>query len=214
MKPMQNRTLANNGKYRWVARVLERVGKIRMIGTYFRWKIILLLAGILTLTACSGTGTYVKDVWSAPGSGSYSMGRTMVIVLTRSPDVSDMVERVLVRQLQVEGVSAEGWHLVVPGVHGPSRAQVIPIVTSGGYASVLVVNVLGVKQVEREYPAAQVARAEVKLFSVTTQDSVWSMTADAYIRSVPEAGLIIPQEADVQRFAEAVTDELIRSGIL
>lgn len=214
MKPMHNRTLAKNGMSRWLARVLERIGEIRMIGTYFRWKMIVLLAGTLTLTACSGTGTHVNDVWSAPGSGSYSMGHTMVIVLTRSPDVSDMVERVLVRQLQVEGVSADGWHLVVPGVHGPSRTQVVPIVTSGGYASVLVVNVLEVKQVEREYPAAQVARAEVKLFSVTTQDSVWSMTADTYVRSVTGTSLIIPQEEDVQHFAEAVTDELIRSGIL
>ncbi|WP_226702912.1 hypothetical protein [Microbulbifer elongatus] len=185
-----------------------------MIGIYLGRYRAVLLAGILVLTACSGTGTHVNDVWSAPGSGSYSMGRTMVIVLTRTPAVSDMVERILVRQLQDEGVSAEAWHLIVPGVHGPGRTQIVPVVTSAGYTSVLVVNVLQVKQVEREYPAAQVARAEVKLFSVLTGDRVWTMTADTYVRSVTGTSLIIPQEEDVQHFAEAVTDELIRSGIL
>jgi len=175
---------------------------------------ILFLAWVLILDACAGTGTEVENVWSAPGSGSYSMGRTMVIVFTRTPVVSDMVERVLVERLQDQNVSADAWHLVVPGVHGPSRRQVLPVVTSGGYTSVLVVNVVGVKQVERDYPAAQVARTEVKLFSVATQDRVWTMTADTYVHFVPGAGLRVPQEADLQGFAEAVTDELIRSGIL
>ena len=168
----------------------------------------------LMLAACAGTGTEVENVWSAPGSGSYSLGRTMVIVFTRTPVVSNMVERVLVQRLQDQSVPADAWHSVVPGVHGPRRKQVIPVVTSGGYTSVLVVNVLDVKQVERDYPAAQVARTEVKLFSVATQDRVWTMTADTYVHFVPGAGLRVPQETDLQGFAEAVTDELIRSGIL
>lgn len=182
--------------------------------TCLRWQRAVLCAGMLALTACSVTSTHVNDVWSAPGSGSFSMGRTMVIVLTHTPVVSDMVEGILVRQLLEEGVSAEAWHVVVPGVHGPDRTQVVPVVTSGGYTSVLVVNVLQVKQVERDYPAAQVARAEVKLFSVVTGNMVWSMTADTYVRSMSGTSLVIPREADVQRFSEAVTDELIRSGIL
>ena len=206
LKPIQTRLLTSREKP-WSMGWASRRG-------YYRLQRILLLAVMLTLSACSSTGTEVKNVWSAPGSGSFSMGRTMVIVLTRTPVVSDMVESILVRQLQDQGVSAEAWHLIVPGVHGPARTQVVPVVTSGGYTSVLVVNVLEVKQVERDYPAAQVARAEVKLFSVATGNRVWSMTADTYVHSVTGTSLIIPQEADVQHFAEAVTDELIRSGIL
>ncbi|WGL16897.1 hypothetical protein PVT68_01030 [Microbulbifer bruguierae] len=138
----------------------------------------------------------------------------MVIVYTRTPVVSDMVESVVVRQLQDQGVSAVAWHIAVPGVHGPSRRQVVPVVTSGEYTSVLSVNVLEVKQVERDYPATQVARAEIKLFSVVTQKLVWSMVADTYVRTIAATNYIMPEEADVQKFAEALTGELIRSEIL
>lgn len=166
------------------------------------------------LGACTGSSTKVDNVWSAPGSGAYSMGRTMVIVYTRTPVVSGMVESVIVRELQDQGVSAVGWHSAVPSVHGPNRTQVVPVVTSGGYTSVLAVKVLEVKQVERDYPATQVARAEVKLFSVSTQKLVWSMVADTYVRTIAATNYIMPEEEDVQKFSETLTGELLRSGIL
>lgn len=196
------------------SRLLGRGWNRQRVGARFRLRKILVLAWVLILGACAHNSTKIDRVWSAPGSGAYTMGRTMVIVYTRNPAVSGMVESVIVRELQDQEVAAVGWHSAVPGVHAPSRRQVVPVVTSGGYTSVLSVNVLDVKQVERDYPASQVARAEVKLFSVVTQKLVWSMAADTYVRTIAATNYIMPQEADVQKFSEALTAELIRSGIL
>ena len=192
----------------------NRTRNSQRVWSAFRLRRMLIFSWLIMLGACTGSSTKVDNVWSAPGSGAYSMGRTMVIVYTRTPVVSGMVESVIVRELQDQGVSAVGWHSAVPSVHGPNRTQVVPVVTSGGYTSVLAVKVLEVKQVERDYPATQVARAEVKLFSVSTQKLVWSMVADTYVRTIAATNYIMPEEEDVQKFSETLTGELLRSGIL
>ena len=193
---------------------LKRYSTCRWVLSFSSLRRILVVTWLLVLGACTHSSTEVDEVWSAPGSGAYSMGRTMVIVYTRTPAVSGMVESVIVRELQKQGVSAVGWHSAVPGVHGPDRTQVVPVVTAGGYTSVLTLNVLEIKQVERDYPASQVARGEVKLFSVVTQKLVWSMVADTYVRTVAGTHYIMPAEEDVQKFAEALSRELLHSGIL
>ena len=187
--------------------------------TLLVWSFKVLLKAVLVVTllasgACSGPGTKVQYVWGDPASTGFSLGQTLVIVYTRQPAVGNMVESVIVQQLQSNGVAAIAWHNTVPGSHGPTRSEVLPVATAGGFNSVLTVNVLDVKKVQRDYPATQVARGETRVFDVATHNLVWEMVTDTYFRTHYGVEIIMPEVREVEEFSRKLIEEMRQSKLI
>lgn len=180
----------------------------------FQWLAFTLCLALLS--GCSSVGTSVGPVWqddSRPDTAR--MGKTLVLVLWSEPQVVTILEDEWVRQLRDQGMDAQAVHSLRPDEHPQDESDVIQLVKAGGFNTLLVNRVIGVKAVEREAPGSSAAVTETVLYDASTEQRIWSARADTFMHHDPGSKQVLKEREERARdFVETLIAAMSRSGIL
>ena len=93
--------------------------------------------------------------------------------------------------------------------------EYLQLVKAGGFNTLLVNRVIGVKAVEREAPGSSVAVTETLLYDALTEQRIWSARADTFMHHDPESKQILKEREERARgFVETLIAAMSRSGML
>ena len=82
-----------------------------------------------------------------------------------------------------------------------------------GAYPLLVSRLVGVKQVEREIPAYQVAVVETRLYDAGTEQRFWSARSDTYLVSHSGERVHQPRSERIQGFVETLIQAMSESKV-
>jgi len=169
----------------------------------------------LALAGCSTASTSVGPIWqdvSRPDTAQ--MGKTLVLVLWSEPHVITVLEDEWVRQLRDQGIEAQAVHLLQPDDHPHTERDVIELVGAGGFNTLLVNRVIGVKAVEREAPGSEVAVVETVLYDAATEQRFWSARADTFMHHPASDRTAEQRAARARDFVGTLLAAMSKSGVL
>jgi hypothetical protein len=158
--------------------------------------------------------TSVDKVWqdgSRPKSAP--LGKTLVLVLWSDPAVVSVLEDEWVRQLNDRGIEAQAVNVVRPGEHAIDKQDVVLLVRSGGFKTLLVSRVVGVKVVEREAPGSEVAVVETVLYDAATERRFWSAEAHTFLHHPVAEPISELRASRAKNFVETLIAEMSGSGL-
>ena len=196
------------------ATTLTNQAAMHRSGAGIQWLAFIL--GLALLAGCSSVSTEVGQVWRDDNRPNTAhIGKTLVMVLWSESDVITILEDEWVRQLRDQGIDAQAVHILRPDDQPHDERQVIQLVKSGGFNTLLVNRIIGVKAVEREAPGSEVAVTETVLYDAATEQRFWSARADTFMHQQPGPGQLAEQRAARARdFVGTLLAAMSKSGVL
>ncbi len=165
-------------------------------------------------TSCATLYTSVDKVWQDGNRlKSAPLGKTLVLVLWSDPGVVSVLEDEWVRQLHDLGVEAQAANVLRPGELSTDKQDVIRLVRVGGFNTLLVSRVVGVKAVEREAPGSEVAVVETVLYDAPTEQRFWSAEAHTFLHQPVTEPISELRASRAKNFVETLIAEMFRSGL-
>ena len=178
----------------------------------FYWLVLILC--LVMVTSCATLHTSVDKVWqdgSRPKSAP--LGKTLVLVLWSDPAVVSVLDDEWVRQLNDRGIEAQAVNVLRPGEHASDKQDVVRLVRSGGFKTLLVSRVVGVKVVEREAPGSEVAVVETVLYDASTERRFWSAEAHTFLHHPVTEPISELRASRAKNFVETLIAEMSGSGL-
>ena len=176
--------------------------------------LIILMLLILASVGCVTQRTSVDDIWVNGDSIPLEPGSMLVVVYSRNPALAAKLENEWVRQLNSLGYAAKPLNAVSPSAYTPSSDEVRSLARATASSTILSTEILAHKQVERDYPASQVATLEISLYGTEDEHLHWSSTAETFLESPDGLEIITPSDRQIEAIVSELIAPLFARGLL
>ena len=174
-----------------------------------------LLAACLALSAGCAEHTIVDEVWQDRDRVNVGLGKTLVLALFPDDNIGILLEDEWSQQLGNHGIGADAMNTLLPDERPPSRQRILEVVQARGLDTVLVSQLVAVKQVDRNVSAYQVVVTKVTLYDTKTEQPIWWVQADTYLVSATSDRQVnIPRKEEIREYVETMIKEMSKRGML
>ncbi|MCO1334500.1 hypothetical protein MO867_09115 [Microbulbifer sp. OS29] len=188
------------------------------LGVY-KLRVIQLVCSLFVFSLLWGwttTNTVVTYVWHSPYINSQNLGKTLVLAYTLIPQPLQgvSVEREWVSQLQESGIDAHSWSALAPMIGIPSMREITRVLKGGGFDTLLVTQLLALKQTDPHTRNASVAIVETRLYIAPDDDVYWSVQSETFLYRYSGQELRHPSRRDLYQFVQTMMRTMAGSGVL
>ena len=169
---------------------------------------------VVLLAGCATTSTTVGRVWQDPARAHTPMGKTLVVALLSDTEVAVPIEDEWASQLGSRGVEAKRANVLLPDQHPPDKQSVVDLVKAEGFDTLLVVELVKVKKVEKDVSATQVAVVDTKLYDTRTEQMFWSARSDTFWVTDKDGRVTKPRSVHIRWFVETIIKAMSKSKVL
>jgi len=172
-------------------------------------------ACLVLLPGCTPTSTIVEHVWRDSTRPTHApLGKTLVVALFSDADVVIPIENEWRRQLEGRGIDVEAFDALMPGTAPRDKQTIVELVKARGFDTVLVSKLVGVKQVDRDVSAYQVAVVETELYDARTEQPFWKAESDTFLVNPGGSQGPNPRSELIRDFVETMIEQMSESKVL